>query len=139
MLDKNLTDQIREIFKKEPEVLAVYCFGSFAKGKASSQSDFDLAFVVDDKKSTSLDRIYELIRNLKFPKDLDLSLVDKSSSPLFLYEIITNGKRIYERDKQEITLFEAYILKNYYDNSHMRQIYYQYLKEKFPLKPYVSQ
>jgi uncharacterized protein len=34
-----------EIFKKYPDIQAVYLFGSVANGKANSQSDIDLAIV----------------------------------------------------------------------------------------------
>lgn len=138
-MDQNLASKIRKIFRKEPEVMAVYCFGSFAKGEASLRSDFDLALVVRHRKLVNPNRIYDLVKNLKFPRDLDLSLVDKTSPPIFLYQIITNGKRIYEADEQEVGLFEAYVLREYYDNAHMRHIYYQYLGKKFPLKTYADQ
>jgi len=130
MLAKKIIKQIQKQIQKQPEVLAVYCFGSFSKRKITKESDLDLAFVMS--KTTTPDKIYNLIREISFPKDIDVSVVNKSSSPLFLYEIIS-GKRLYTTNEMVAEGFEAYVLKNYYDNAHIRNIYYHYLKDKFSL------
>ena len=131
MLDKNLILQIQNALKKEQNILAVYVFGSLIKGDETRESDFDIAFVVRNKKDTTDKKIYEFIKDIHFPKDLDISVVDKSSSPLFLFQIVSTGKRIYEKSENLANSFEAYILNNYYDTQHLRNIYYKYLKSKF--------
>ena len=132
-MNKNtLFKQIRDSVAREPKILAVYCFGSYSKNALGKESDFDLAFLLDKKNSLSLDQIYTLISHIRFPKDLDISIISKSSSPLFLYEIISRGERVYAADEQKTTLFEAHVLANYYDTSHMRKIYSSYLENKFP-------
>ncbi len=130
--------QIKVIVEKEKEIIAVYVFGSTVQGYVRQESDLDLAFVVGHKNSTSEDRIYHLIKDIHFPKEPDLSVVDLGSSPLFLYQIISLGKRIYVRDESEANSFEAIVLRRYYDTAHMRAIYYHYLKDKFPHSPYAN-
>lgn len=123
--------QIKDILKKEPNIIACYVFGSYTSGRTTKESDFDIAFVVVDKKILNEKQIYELIKNVHFPKDLDISVVDKKSSPLFLYQIVSTGKRIYAKNETSLESFEAFVLRNYYDTQHMRNIYYKYLKKSF--------
>lgn len=131
MLDSYLISQIQTALEKEPNILVVYVFGSFVKGEETLESDFDIAFVVKDKKITTDEKIYKLIKDIHFPKDLDISVIDKSSSPLLLFQIISTGKRIYEKNENLTNSFEAYVLNTYYDTQHLRNIYYQYLKNKY--------
>ncbi len=130
MKDNNLYTQIKVVLAKEPEILAAYVVGSTVSGKTTSESDFDLVIIVRNRKIVGQDKVYELVRNLHFPRDLDLSVADRSSSPVFLYQVIAKGKRIYEKEQSEMSKFEAFALHNYYDTAHIRNTYHRYLKEK---------
>ena len=126
---EGLYSQIRSNLKKEPEILAAYVIGSAASGSLTGKSDFDLV-VVRNSKGLDLSRVYELVRHLAFPKDLDLSVVDRASSPIFLYQIISKGRRIYQQGVKQVQQFETYVLHNYYDTAHLRNIYHQGLKRE---------
>lgn len=131
MISTGLISQIQKALQKEAGILAAYVIGSQVGEKARQESDFDLAVVVENKKLLNEDKIYELIRHLEFPKDLDLSVVDRSSSPLFLFQVISHGQKIYSQDPLKTASFEAFVLHYYYDTQHLRDIYYQSLKHKF--------
>lgn len=123
--------QLQQALKDKPGILAVYVIGSFASANVSQESDFDLAVAVENKNKIAADDIYKLIQPISFPKDLDLSVVDLSSSPLFLYQIVSKGEKLdLGREKQAID-FESRVLDNYYDTQHLRKIYYSSLKDKF--------
>lgn len=126
-----LLQQLKKIFKRNQSILAVYLIGSYAKKTVKSNSDFDLVVVVDNSKTVDFDQIYASIQHLKFPKNLDLSIVDNNSSPLFLFETVSKGIKIYERNLHESVKYEANALHRYYDTQHIRNIYYSYLKNKF--------
>lgn len=132
MIDQRLISQIQTSLSKEPKIKLAYVLGSVVSGDAKNGSDFDLAIVVDHKGKIDINFVYNLISHIKFPKDLDLSIVDKNSSPIFLYQIISTGKCVYQKSEEERVSFEANVLKNYYDTAHIRKIYYSYLKDKFP-------
>lgn len=132
MIDNKLISQIHTSLSKEPRIKLAYVLGSIISGRAKRSSDFDLAVVVESSDKTDYKYIYSLISDMNFPKDLDLSVVDKTSSPLFLFQIVSTGQCIYQRSEKERISFEAYTLKNYYDTAHLRKIYYSYLKDKFP-------
>lgn len=131
MLNRKRHEQLQQAFGKNPHIVAAYIIGSVVSGKINRESDFDLAVVVDSKNHIKEDDIYSLINKISFPRDLDLSVVDKSSSPLFLFQTIKTGECIYERSEKDKARFEAFVLHNYYDTAHIRNIYYSYLKDKF--------
>lgn len=136
VLGQKTIKKIQKIFAKQPDILSVYLFGSQVGGFAGQKSDLDLAVVVENKKKLNEFDILELLSEIRFPKDLDISVVDKSSSPLFLFEITSQGKRIYEKNKEQATVFEAKTLHLYYDTQHLRNIYRYYLKEAFKEETY---
>lgn len=131
MVDQHLVTQINTALSTEPKIKLAYVLGSSVSGRTKKGSDFDLAVVVDDSTKIDYKQIYSLISHISFPKDLDLSVVDKTSSPVFLFQIITTGKCIYQSSHQVKISFESFTAKNYYDNAHLRKIYYFYLKDKF--------
>jgi len=131
MLNKDFIARIHDALKLEPKIIVAYVLGSYVSGRETKESDFDLAVVVENRKQTSETRVYNLVSKIKFPKDLDLSVVDKKSSPLFLFQAI-NGQCVYSRSIEDKTTLEAFVAENYYDTAHLRKIYYSYLKQKFP-------
>ncbi len=46
---KRLFPKIPEVFRRHPEVVAAYLFGSYAKGEAGPLSDVDIAYLFDPK------------------------------------------------------------------------------------------
>lgn len=126
---KSLEEQVSAAFKKDGNIVSAYFLGSYNSGTFNSESDFDLAVVVEKKVSEK--KIYQLIRHLRFPKSLDLSVVTKSSSPIFLFQIVSTGKRVYEININKAIAFEDYSLHNYYDTQHLRDINHRYLRQKF--------
>ena len=130
MVDKKLVLQIQQALSKDPKIILAYVLGSVVSGQTKKGSDFDLAVVVD--RATEFKSVYNLVSKIHFPRDLDLSVVDKKSSPIFLFQIISTGECIYSASDRDKISFETFIAKNYYDSAHLRKIYYSYLKDKFP-------
>ena len=128
-ISDDLIRQIQSRAIKEPNILSVYLFGSLPKGYAGRESDLDLAVVVGDRRIINTDDIFDVFLPITFPKEADISVVDKQSSPLLLYEIVSGGKRIYTKSMDLANTFEAYALDTYYDTHHLRNIYRMYLKE----------
>ena len=122
---------IAKMFAIDSRIHAAYVIGSSVRGDVSPESDFDLAVVVQNIHSMTQDHVYELIRHISFPRDLDLSVVDSTSSPLFLFHIVRDGEVIYEASRQARVQFEAHALHTYYDTAHLRGIYARYLPERF--------
>lgn len=133
-----LAIEISRALGGEAEIVGAYLAGSFAAGETRPESDVDLVVAVKRKQADTASRIYSLIKEIEFPKDLDLTVVDKKSSPLFLFQVVSKGKRIYQSSASASVAFEAAVLRGYYDTAHLRNIYFSYLKDKFPSRNYAN-
>src|SRR3989304_8645577 len=119
---KNLTS----IFKSYPEIKLVYFFGSRAKGLEGPMSDYDFAVYFDEKnkkkmfdaKFVLMDQIGRFFRTDK----IDIVVLNLTEAPELKYDIIKNGKLIYEKEPFRL-IIEPNILNEYFD--------FQYLLRKY--------
>lgn len=106
------------IFAKYPEIKLAYFFGSRAEKREGPSSDYDFAVYLEEKdrkkmfdiKSLLMD---ELSRALKTDK-IDVVVLNTAESPEIKYQIIKDGKLIYEKEPYRI-LVEPRILQTYFD------------------------
>ena len=109
---------LNSIFNQYPEIGLVYLFGSRARGDIGPLSDYDFAVYLEnaDKK-----RMFEikfslqakLSRSLK-TDNVDVVLLNIAGSPELKYNIIKEGKIIFEKKESRITV-EPKILNEYFD------------------------
>ena len=112
--------KLRHCFRKHPEILAVYAFGSVVKGTSRRSrdwdlsSDLDLGILFDERRlprRKHWDRQWKLYS--EFGKDLkqELDLVILNGASLGLvHQILRTGKRIYERPGRRHRREEAQLL-----------------------------
>ncbi len=107
--DKIITDvknELREVLGDK--LVELILFGSYAKGKESSQSDIDIMLLVDEDQESLRrleDKITEISFELSLEYDLVLSIILKSyqqfknySDVLPFYMNVENeGIKVYER------------------------------------------
>jgi len=81
------------------DIVGVYLFGSYAKGRATENSDIDLAIVTKKFPGDEFDFTLSL---MKLARDIDediephpFLLEDFTESNPFVYEIIKTSKRLY--------------------------------------------
>lgn len=111
-------DKLKDIFKGFPEIKLVYLFGSKATGKTGPLSDYDFAFYLGGKdkkrmfeiKFNLMDKISRLFKTDK----IDIIILNITESPELKYNIIKEGKVIYEKEPFKI-LLEPKILNEYFD------------------------
>ena len=109
---------LNSIFNQYPEIRLVYLFGSRVRGDVGPLSDYDFAVYLEnaDKK-----RMFEikfslqakLSRSLK-TDNVDVVLLNIAGSPELKYNIIKEGKIIFEKKESRITV-EPKILNEYFD------------------------
>ena len=109
---------LNSIFNQYPEIGLVYLFGSRVRGDVGPLSDYDFAVYFEnaDKK-----RMFEikfslqakLSRSLK-TDNVDVVLLNIAGSPELKYNIIKEGKIIFEKKESRITV-EPKILNEYFD------------------------
>lgn len=124
-------EKLAEVCRKYG-VIAVYVHGSQVKGYAAPDSDTDVAVVVEDRSNLergpfSSYKVANEIEDVMKIKNPDVRVVDKDSSPVFLFEIVSDGKIVYQKDEYSRSRFEEGVLRSYYDSEHMRDIYAGYL------------
>lgn len=106
----------------DPRVLAVYGFGSLARGAAHPGSDLDLAVLLDrplslgEELSLRAEAVDAVHRD-----DVDLVILNLAP-PLLRYEVIATGSRLYARSPLAVDQFEEAALREYLDTAHLRHI-----------------
>ena len=111
-------DNLKKLFQSKPQIKLVYLFGSQVSQKTGPLSDYDFAFYAreNDKKKLfdlKLNLIEELSQLLKTDK-IDVVILNEVESPELKYNIIKEGKLIYETEPYRL-LVEPRILNDYFD------------------------
>ena len=112
-------DKLKKLFKSYSSIKLAYLFGSMARGEDGPLSDYDFAVYFDDdldkKKMFDIKLILmgELSRLLKTNK-LDVVVLNMTESPEIKYNIIKEGKLIYEGEPFKV-IVEPRILNEYFD------------------------
>lgn len=109
---------VLRIFKLYRQVKLVYFFGSKAKGKDSPLSDYDFAAYLDEKdKKKRFDIRLSLMAKLSHALGIDavdVVVLNDTASPELRYNIVREGKVIYEEEPYRVIL-EPRIFNEYFD------------------------
>jgi len=118
--------KLQSLFEKYPEIKLVYLFGSQARGDAGPLSDYDFAAYIDEKDTIKRYNILFLL-NGEISRILESDAVDTLSitdtqTPELKYDIINDGKIIFERDSYRV-LVEPKILNEFFDFTYLLKKY----------------
>jgi predicted nucleotidyltransferase len=113
MVSKN-KDIIVSVLKGAlPGLKGIYLFGSRAKGSANSQSDYDLAILLDRPLNDALKK-WNIAQELAIKLNVDVDLVDlKDASTVMQFQVISSGKRLYSSDIAYCDTFETFVYSSY--------------------------
>jgi len=108
---RNIQRQVKAYFENREEVVAVYLFGSYAKGKERLLSDVDIGILLDKKYLDNFSKMREvymvqLARALR--KDIHPVLLNSASEAL-LKQIFLKGKCIFVRDASELARYKMLV------------------------------
>lgn len=91
-----------------PGLLALYFFGSAARGEQGPHSDLDLALLLAGKADPLA--LWQAGNELALRLGRDVDLLDlRAASTVMQYQIVTTGQRLWARDAQA-ALYESFIL-----------------------------
>lgn len=115
---KKISQILYPIFCSFKKIGLIYLFGSTAENKKGPLSDYDFAvyFIEKDKKKVlglKCELMDKIARTLKTDK-IDLVVLNVAEKPELKYNIIKEGKLIFEREPYKI-LIEPKILNEYFD------------------------
>lgn len=105
---------LREELVGLPDVVAVYLFGSHARGDAGPLSDIDVGILL--KAKPDLHMLLDLVGVMMniFGDSVDVSILNEMPLPI-QYRVIAHGKILYVRDDIQRARFEAKIIDEYLD------------------------
>ena len=108
----NDTGLVEYIKKSIPDLIALYRFGSQAKGTARPDSDVDLAVLL--RVALSELRRFELAQELATQLHRDVDLVDlRSASTVMRMQVISTGECLASPDEATRREFEMYTYSDY--------------------------
>lgn len=108
-IDPELERATVEVAAAEPRILALYLFGSRAKGEAHERSDVDLGVLFAERVD-----LREVIRlEARFEERLGqpVDLVDAGSCDPFLALRVIQGERLYCTDSTRCDEFDLYVMR----------------------------
>ena len=117
-----LEENIRVYFRDKKEVIAVYLFGSHAKGKERPLSDIDVGILLDKNdrdflKERRKDYTIELGRALR--KDIHPVILNLAGEEL-LKQIFSKGKCILINDARKLALYRMVMFARIADFAYYR-------------------
>ncbi len=106
---------LNELFDKYPHVQTVLLFGSYGTEYQTPLSDID--FAVFFSENITIAEEADLLNKLSITLDTDLvDLVNLNNAPIILqFNVIAQGKIIYERDYIATCDFFEKVIKYYHD------------------------
>jgi len=105
--------KIIEVIKSHPNVIAIYLFGSHAKGEATPLSDIDIAVILENPTPES----EADIGSLSSP-EIDVVLFHRL--PLHIkYEVFKYGREIFVRDEEKLLEIKLKVMREYLDTVRM--------------------
>ena len=103
---------IEHIRKSAPSLIALYRFGSQAKGTARPDSDIDLAILARDPIPNI--RRFEIAQELAAQLHLDVDLVDlRTASTVMRMQVLSTGTCLDAPDEPAHREFEMYAYSDY--------------------------
>ena len=126
MDDKSLdmNEKIIRFFEGRPEVVAVYLFGSRARGQARDGSDLDLAILVHphmqvDELELKRELMIDLSRVLR--EDLHLVILNRAGE-LLMAQVFKYGKVLYNPKPGVLSRFRAVQFSKIADFAYLRSM-----------------
>lgn len=114
-------EALKNRLRHYPEISAAYLFGSAAKQRSGPLSDVDLALLLvpETSHSHALSLICDVASDVQelFQKEGDVKILNhlRLHDLPFLYEVLSTGKLVFERDRQHHRSFVADAIMAYLD------------------------
>ena len=125
-MSRAVDSAVAEIVAREPGVVAAWVFGSRARGEERPSSDLDVAVILQSEAGAEV--LSRVNAALTQRLGVETDVVDLAkSTPVLGFEVVTGGRRVFERDALAADEAEERCLRAYLDTEHMRRVQHHYL------------
>lgn len=118
-------EKIRDILKKEKDIVLAYLFGSAARGEMTSLSDIDIGILFNSRINATrrYDIKLELMGEISSASGINkIDIIDmEKGSALLNYNIIKHGQILKSLDEDLRVQFETSLLFRYLDEKYYLQ------------------
>ena len=110
---KTIFDAARDaVLAALPDALAIYVYGSFARGEQWPSSDLDIAVLMPPERRIS--DVLQLISHFAQSVHREIDLVDlRQAGDVLRREVLESGQALYQSDPQRVLAWEASALTRY--------------------------
>ena len=124
-MSRGIREDVRAFFEGVPAAVAVYIFGSAARGSSTPESDLDIAVLFDaTPASTLMGPRLTLEGGLEQALGRTVDLVVLNTAPADLvHRVLRDGDLVLERDKPRRIRFEVARRNEYFDLQPLRDRY----------------
>ena len=136
-IEGNIKEKIPELvrtFKKDRRIVALYIFGSYAKGPVKPLSDIDIAALLDDGlgRDEMWDSYVDLsskAANIFGTGEIDFVILNEAPYDL-RFGVIKNGRCLFSRNERMRRLFQERAVLYYLDTKPLRDEIFFHLRER---------
>lgn len=114
-----LAEQVVTWARLQPEIVAVYLYGSVAEGRANALSDLDIALLVRPELSKQEIWRFEDRWSALWPEKIDLRVLNFAPTT-FQFEVTTRGQRLWCVNASVVAEQESLIWRKYWDDEPRR-------------------
>ena len=129
-------EKVARMMAEKPEVLAAYVFGSTVSGHVRSNSDVDIAVLLDPAFVERLPLRYRtdlIVDAGSALETFDVDVILLHQAPVALaYNVITKGKLVFERSRSARVAFQIRNLNLFLDFEPLHKVRLHYLKQRYP-------
>ena len=125
-MNKDSLDKLVNKYK----ITLIVLFGSYAEGKVQEDSDIDIGIYLEDKISVKEET--NLIEDMvhAFKRDnIDLVILN-TASPVLRFEVVRNGKLLFERTPGDFLQFKLLSMKRYWEYPRFQKYSKMYMDKK---------
>ena len=110
---KTIFDAARDaVLAALPDALAIYVYGSFARGEQWPSSDLDIAVLMPPERR--FPDVLQLISHIAQSVHREIDLVDlRQAGDVLRREVLESGQALYQSDPQRVLAWEASALTRY--------------------------
>ncbi|MDZ7657993.1 nucleotidyltransferase domain-containing protein [Fodinibius sp.] len=133
---KETEQKIKDFFRPKDEVIFVYLFGSFVNKER--YRDIDVAVYMDSipdlisqgEMQSALDELFEI--------NIDLVILNElpNKNPVFVYEILSKGKAVLNKNADIHTVYKSKAYQHYFDTAYLRKQFQDAFEKRMKTKKF---